>query len=132
MAITTNETGEITLYNLQEGRKVAVLTIDPTSPMSGGSILGDKTRMPQLSEHVDAMVRPSPSGRFNGGIGNNTRDQMLVCEAAGFDVVIVETVGSGQGETAIESISDILLLLLQPPSQLPPAVLTVPLGNTLG
>ena len=99
---------------VDSGKQLAVLTIDPTSPMSGGSILGDKTRMHNLSVHPNAFIRPTPSGLSSGGISANCRDQVLLCEAAGFQVIIVETVGTGQGETAISWLVDFLLLLLQP------------------
>jgi len=97
-----------------EGHRLAVLAIDPTSRRSGGSILGDKTRMPELSRHAAAFIRPSPAGRTLGGVARRTRETMLLCEAAGFDVVIVETVGIGQSETAVADMVDMFLLLLLP------------------
>ena len=96
------------------GHRVAVLTIDPSSTVSGGSILGDKTRMERLSVHEKAYIRPSPSSGTLGGVAEKTREAMLVCEAAGYDVVIVETVGVGQSETAVAGMTDLFLLLLLP------------------
>ncbi len=100
------------LHLIEQGRRVAVLAIDPTSEVSGGSILGDKTRMERLSNADEALVRPSPSGLHAGGVERHTREAILVCEAAGFDVVIVETVGVGQSETEVASMTDFFLLLL--------------------
>jgi len=94
--------------------KVAVLAVDPTSAVTGGSILGDKTRMPDLSVNPKAFVRPSPAGRTLGGVTRRTRESMLLCEAAGFDVVLIETVGVGQSETAVSDMTDLFLLLLSP------------------
>ena len=94
-----------------KGRRVAVLAIDPTSPLSGGSILGDKTRMQRLAADPRAFIRPSPSGGAGGGVGSRTRDVMLLCEAAGYDVIFVETVGVGQAETTVRSMVDFFLLL---------------------
>lgn len=96
------------------GSKVAVLAIDPSSSISGGSILGDKTRMGRLSLEPNAFIRPSPSGLTPGGIARRTRETMLLCEAAGFDVVLVETVGVGQGETAVAEMVDFFLVLMLP------------------
>ena len=96
------------------GRRVAVLAIDPSSPSSGGSILGDKTRMVRLASRPDALIRPSPSALAPGGVSDSTRETVLLCEAAGFDVVLVETVGVGQGETEVAGMVDLLLLLLEP------------------
>ncbi|MFN3780891.1 MAG: methylmalonyl Co-A mutase-associated GTPase MeaB, partial [Candidatus Kapaibacteriota bacterium] len=98
----------------EEGRKVAVLTIDPTSPISKGSILGDKTRMENLSRHPKAFIRPSPTSGAVGGVGKKTRESILLCEAAGFDVVIVETVGVGQSEVLVRSMVDFFALLILP------------------
>jgi LAO/AO transport system kinase len=98
------------------GHRVAVLAIDPTSSLSGGSILGDKTRMGRLSVAPNAFIRPSPSGLTAGGIARRTRETMLLCEAAGFDVVLVETVGVGQGETAVADMVDFFLVLALPGS----------------
>jgi LAO/AO transport system kinase len=95
-------------------RTVAVLAIDPTSSLSGGSILGDKTRMARLALEPGAFIRPSPSGLSPGGIARRTRETMLLCEAAGFDVVLVETVGVGQGETAVAEMVDFFLVLALP------------------
>jgi len=97
---------------LEEGRGVAVLAIDPSSPSSGGSILGDKTRMVRLSRDPRAFIRPSPAGRTLGGVAAKTRETILLCEAAGFDVVIVETVGVGQSETMAAQMVDFFLVLL--------------------
>jgi LAO/AO transport system kinase len=99
-----------------EGKKVAVLAIDPSSSLSGGSILGDKTRMARLSVEPNAFIRPSPSGLTPGGIARRTRETMLLCEAAGFDVILVETVGVGQGETAVAEMVDCFLVLMLPGS----------------
>jgi len=96
------------------GLRVAVLAIDPSSRKTGGSILGDKTRMPRLATHPEAFIRPSPTGGTLGGVARRTRESMLVCEAAGFDVVLVETVGTGQSETAVADMVDLFLLLLMP------------------
>ncbi len=94
--------------------RVAVLAVDPTSSRSGGSILGDKTRMEQLAKHPDAFIRPSPAGRELGGVARRTREALLLCEAAGFDVVLVETVGVGQSEVAVADLTDLFLLLASP------------------
>jgi LAO/AO transport system kinase len=97
-----------------QGLRVAVLAVDPSSARSGGSILGDKTRMPLLSRDPNAFIRPSPSQSALGGIARRTREAVAVCEAAGFDVVLVETVGVGQSETLVAGVTDIFLLLLAP------------------
>lgn len=97
-----------------KGRKLAVLAIDPSSRVSGGSILGDKTRMERLSADANAFIRPSPSGQSLGGVAARTRESMLLCEAAGFDTVLVETVGVGQSEVAVHGMVDFFLLLLLP------------------
>ena len=102
------------LYLIGQGHRVAVLTIDPSSTVSGGSILGDKTRMEHLSVNEKAYIRPSPSSGTLGGVAEKTRESMLVCEAAGYDVVIVETVGVGQSETAVSSMTDMFVLLQLP------------------
>ena len=94
------------------GKRVAVLAVDPSSALSGGSILGDKTRMPRLATAADAFVRPSPSAGSFGGVTRRTREALLVCEAAGYDVVLVETVGVGQSEFAVASMVDFFLVLL--------------------
>ena len=99
---------------IARGHRVAVLTIDPSSTVSGGSILGDKTRMEQLSVHERAYIRPSPSSGTLGGVAEKTREAMLVCEAAGYDVVIVETVGVGQSETAVANMTDMFVLMQLP------------------
>ncbi|HPW30690.1 MAG TPA: methylmalonyl Co-A mutase-associated GTPase MeaB [Rhodoferax sp.] len=102
------------LYLIGQGHRVAVLTIDPSSSVSGGSILGDKTRMEQLSVREEAYIRPSPSSGTLGGVAEKTREAMLVCEAAGYDIVIVETVGVGQSETAVQGMTDMFVLLQLP------------------
>ncbi len=96
----------------EKGRRVAVLAVDPSSTRSGGSILADKTRMEKLSSSEMAFIRPSPSGGTLGGVAMKTRETMIVCEAAGFDVLIVETVGVGQSETTVSSMTDFFLVLL--------------------
>jgi LAO/AO transport system kinase len=102
------------LYLIGLGHRVAVLAVDPSSKVSGGSILGDKTRMERLSVHQNAYIRPSPSSGTLGGVTEKTREAMLVCEAAGHDVVIVETVGVGQSETAVAGMTDMFVLLQLP------------------
>jgi LAO/AO transport system kinase len=102
------------LYLIAQGHRVAVLAVDPSSSVSGGSILGDKTRMEHLSVHPQAYIRPSPSSGTLGGVAEKTREAMLVCEAAGYDVVIVETVGVGQSETAVANMTDMFCLLQLP------------------
>ena len=102
------------LYLIDNGHRVAVLTIDPSSTVSGGSILGDKTRMERLSVDERAYIRPSPSSGTLGGVAEKTREAMLVCEAAGYDVVIVETVGVGQSETAVQGMTDMFVLMQLP------------------
>lgn len=97
-----------------QGLKVAVLAVDPSSARSGGSILGDKTRMDQLSRDPDAFIRPSPAQSQLGGVARRTREAIGLCEAAGFDVVLIETVGVGQSETVVAEMSDLFLLLLAP------------------
>ena len=101
-------------YLTGQGHQVAVLAVDPTSAVSGGSILGDKTRMEALSVNPKAFVRPSPAGTTLGGVTRRTRESLLLCEAAGYDVIIVETVGVGQSETAVSDMTDMFLLLLSP------------------
>jgi len=102
------------LYLIDKGHRVAVLAIDPSSSISGGSILGDKTRMERLSVHEHAFIRPSPSSGTLGGVAEKTREALLVAEAAGHDVVIVETVGVGQSEIAVAGMTDLFLLLQLP------------------
>ena len=102
------------LYLVRQGLKVAVLAIDPSSSVTGGSILGDKTRMEQLCAQEAAYIRPSPSSGTLGGVAEKTREAMLVCEAAGYDVVIVETVGVGQSETAVHGMTDMFCVLQLP------------------
>jgi len=101
-------------YLVDQGQRVAVLTIDPSSVISGGSILGDKTRMETLSRRPEAFIRPSPSGNTLGGVARRSLESLLLCEAAGFDVIIVETVGVGQSETRVADMTDMFVLLLQP------------------
>ncbi len=102
------------LYLIEQGHRVAVLTVDPSSTVSGGSILGDKTRMEKLSVHEKAYIRPSPSSGTLGGVAEKTREAMLVCEAAGYDIVIVETVGVGQSETSVANMTDMFVLMQLP------------------
>ena len=102
------------LYLIEKGHRVVVLAIDPSSSLSGGSILGDKTRMERLSILEDAFIRPSPSSGTLGGVAEKTREAMLVAEAAGFDVIIVETVGVGQSEIAVAGMTDMFLLMQLP------------------
>jgi LAO/AO transport system kinase len=102
------------LYLIDKGHRVAVLAIDPSSSLSGGSILGDKTRMERLSVLENAFIRPSPSSLTLGGVAEKTREAMLVAEAAGFDIIIVETVGVGQSEIAVAGMTDMFLLLQLP------------------
>lgn len=100
------------IHLLEKGHRVAILAVDPSSAKSGGSILGDKTRMEKLSADSRAYIRPSPAGKTLGGVARKTRETMMVCEAAGFDVVIVETVGVGQSEYSVASMVDFFLVLL--------------------
>ena len=102
------------LHLIALGHRVAVLAVDPSSTLSGGSILGDKTRMEQLSRREEAYIRPSPSSGALGGVAGRTREAMLLCEAAGYDVIIVETVGVGQSETAVAAMTDVFVLLQLP------------------
>ena len=102
------------LLLVDQGKRVAVLAVDPSSPVTGGSILGDKTRMERLALRPEALIRPSPSGGSLGGVAHRTREVMLLCEAAGFDVVLIETVGIGQSEVAVASMVDFFLVLLSP------------------
>jgi len=96
---------------LRQGHKVAVLAVDPSSQISGGSILGDKTRMEQLAREENAFIRPSPAGETLGGVARKTRETMLLCEAAGYDIIIVETVGVGQSEIAVAAMVDVFVLM---------------------
>jgi LAO/AO transport system kinase len=100
------------LYLCSLGKKVAVLAVDPSSSRTGGSILGDKTRMEQLARHPQAFIRPSPSSGTLGGVHRKTRESILICEAAGFDVILVETVGVGQSEAIVRDMVDFFLLLV--------------------
>ncbi|MGV3759168.1 MAG: methylmalonyl Co-A mutase-associated GTPase MeaB, partial [Actinomycetota bacterium] len=102
------------LRAIDAGHRVAVLAVDPSSSVSGGSILGDKTRMAELGRHPDAYIRPSPSSGVLGGVARRTRESILLCEAADFDVVIVETVGVGQSEVAVADLVDLFVLVASP------------------
>ena len=99
---------------IDAGHRVAVLAVDPSSAISGGSILGDKTRMERLSQRQEAFIRPSPAGETLGGVARRTRESMLIVEAAGFDIVLVETVGVGQSETTVSRMTDMFVLMLLP------------------
>lgn len=100
------------LHLIDNGHRVAVLAVDPSSSVTGGSILGDKTRMERLSKHDQAFIRPSPTGGKLGGVARKSRETMLLCEAAGYDVILVETVGTGQSEITVRSMVDFFLLVL--------------------
>ena len=102
------------LYLIEIGYRVAVLAVDPSSPITGGSIMGDKTRMKDLSQHPDSFIRPSPSSGVLGGVGRKTRETILICEAAGYEIIFVETVGVGQSETIVDSMVDLFMLLILP------------------
>ena len=102
------------LFLIGLGKRVGVLAVDPSSPLHGGSILGDKTRMEHLSREDNAFIRPSPAGRSLGGVANRTREAILVAESAGFDIILVETVGVGQSEYEVHSMTDLFLVLMQP------------------
>lgn len=102
------------VWLIEQGKKLAVLAIDPSSTVTGGSILGDKTRMEQLSQREEAFIRPSPSAGSLGGVAEKTREAMLLCEAAGYDVIIIETVGVGQSETTVAGMVDMFCLLQLP------------------
>jgi LAO/AO transport system kinase len=102
------------MYLIEQGHKVAVLAVDPSSARTGGSILGDKTRMARLATSNRAYIRPSPASGTLGGVAAKTREAMLLCEAAGFDVILVETVGIGQSETAVADMTDFFLALMLP------------------
>ena len=102
------------LHLIETGKKIAVLAVDPSSPIAGGSILGDKTRMTQLSRSPDAFIRPSPSSGMMGGIAHKTRETILLCEAAGYDIILVETVGVGQSEVDVYSMVDFFMMLMVP------------------
>ncbi len=104
------------LYLIEIGHRVAVLAVDPSSPITGGSIMGDKTRMKDLSQHPDSFIRPSPSSGILGGVARKTRETILICEAAGYDIVFVETVGVGQSEIQVDSMVDLFMLLILPNS----------------
>ena len=100
------------MHVAESGNKVAVLTVDPSSPRTGGSILGDKTRMPRLAKHPNSFIRPSPSGEIAGGLAHSTRSAIHLCDAAGYNPIFIETVGTGQGEYAARQVVDIVLLLV--------------------
>ncbi len=102
------------LYIIEKGYKPAILAIDPSSKISGGSILGDKTRMNKLSKSENAFIRPSPAGKSMGGVANKTKESVILVETAGYNPVFIETVGVGQSETAVHSMTDLFILLLQP------------------
>ncbi|QIB64078.1 methylmalonyl Co-A mutase-associated GTPase MeaB [Kineobactrum salinum] len=102
------------LYLIEQGKRVAVLAVDPSSPLAGGSILGDKTRMEQLSRREEAYIRPSPASGALGGVAQKTRETMLLCEAAGYDVILVETVGVGQSEYQVAGMVDFFMVLMLP------------------
>lgn len=102
------------LQRVEEGHRVAVLAVDPSSSVSGGSILGDKSRMDRLAQREEAFIRPSPAGASLGGVGRRTRETVFLCEAAGFDIVLVETVGVGQSETVVAGMVDLFLVLMLP------------------
>lgn len=99
---------------IEQGHRVAVLAVDPSSPVTGGSIMGDKTRMERLSQHPDAFIRPSPAAGALGGVAQKTRESLLLCEAAGFDIILVETVGVGQSEVEVAGMVDFFLVLMLP------------------
>lgn len=102
------------LYLIEQGKRVAVLAVDPSSPIAGGSILGDKTRMEELSRRDEAFIRPSPSAGALGGVAQKTRETMLLCETAGYDVILVETVGVGQSEYQVAGMVDFFMVLMLP------------------
>jgi len=102
------------LHLIEQGKRVAVLAVDPSSPIAGGSILGDKTRMEELSRRDEAFIRPSPSEGALGGVAQKTRETMLLCEAAGYDVILVETVGVGQSEYQVAAMVDFFMVLMLP------------------
>jgi len=102
------------MHVIKIGHRVAVLSLDPSSALGGGSILGDKTRMTELSRRCEAFIRPSPAGHGHGGVARRTREAIMLCEAAGYDVVMIETVGVGQAEVAVAGMSDMLMLILIP------------------
>ncbi|MDM3870666.1 methylmalonyl Co-A mutase-associated GTPase MeaB [Porticoccus sp. W117] len=101
---------------VENNHKVAVLAVDPSSTLNGGSILGDKTRMEKLALQANAYIRPSPAGNTLGGVARRTRESLLLCEAAGFDIILIETVGVGQSEVAVANMTDMFVLMLQPGS----------------
>ncbi len=105
---------QLGMHLAQQEKKVAVLAVDPSSRVSGGSILGDKSRMHRLAQEATAFIRPSPSGQTLGGVARRTREAMLLCEAAGFDVIFVETVGVGQSETVVADMVDFFMVLMLP------------------
>src|SRR6266446_5245192 len=118
------------MFLIEGGHKVAVLAVDPSSVRSGGSILGDKTRMARLAASDSAYIRPSPASGTLGGVAAKTREAMLLCEAAGFDVVLVETVGIGQSETVVADMTDFFLALMLPPTIAARCISSVRARNT--
>ena len=102
------------LYLIEQGKRVAVLAVDPSSPIAGGSILGDKTRMEALSRREEAFIRPTPASGALGGVAQKTRESMILCEAAGYDVILVETVGVGQSEYQVAGMVDFFMVLMLP------------------
>ena len=102
------------LYLIEQGKRVAVLAVDPSSPIAGGSILGDKTRMEELSRREEAFIRPTPASGALGGVAQKTRESMILCEAAGYDVILVETVGVGQSEYQVAGMVDFFMVLMLP------------------
>jgi len=102
------------LFLVEQGKKIAVLAVDPSSPISGGSLMGDKTRMDELSQHDNAFIRPSPSNCHLGGVAMKTKEAILLCEAAGHEIILIETVGVGQSEFEVSDMVDFFLLLLLP------------------
>ena len=102
------------LHLIGQGKRVAVLAVDPSSPIAGGSILGDKTRMEDLSRMEEAFIRPTPASGALGGVAQKTRETMLLCEAAGYDVILVETVGVGQSEYQVSAMVDFFMVLMLP------------------
>jgi len=100
------------IHLVESGHRIAVLSVDPSSPKTGGSIMGDKTRMSQLANHKDAFIRPSPSGNSHSGVTHTTRSTVLLCEAAGYNPILIETIGTGQGDYGVRHIVDFVLLLV--------------------
>lgn len=103
-------------YLVNQNKKIAILAVDPSSPINGGSIMGDKSRMEQLSQHKNAFIRPTPTKKNLGGVANKTRETILLCEAAGFEIILIETVGVGQSEHEVSQMTDLLCVLFLPNS----------------